>query len=362
MKFISFLIKPASSLCNMRCRYCFYNDVINHRKIKSYGIMTEDTMYALINEALDYDDNTDITFAFQGGEPTLAGLTFFESFVKYVNRNLKNQKIHYVLQTNGILLNEEWCDFFKSNNFLIGVSLDGFKSMHNYFRKNAVYEDTFKQVFKSINMLKKKQVDFNILTVLTSSIAKHPQKLFNFYKANNLKYIQLIPCLPGLEENHTDFSLDPRQFTYFYKNFFDLWLKEYEQGNYISVILFDNLIAMFAGYHPHQCGMLGYCSPQYVIESNGDVFPCDFYVLDQYRCGNIKYDTITSLTNSIPMINFRAESRRECKKCIDCSFKKICNRNCKRLNVAYYDDNYCGYREFLEYVAIPMTNIAKSLT
>ena len=145
-KHVSFLIKPASSLCNMRCRYCFYYDVADHRNVRSFGIMKEETMKVLVDKALELGDDSDISFHFQGGEPTVAGLVFFEKFVSYVRQKKTNQTVHYALQTNATLLDEKWIDFFYKNRFLIGVSLDGYQEMHNYFRKDCQNKDTYKTV------------------------------------------------------------------------------------------------------------------------------------------------------------------------------------------------------------------------
>lgn len=361
MKYISFLIKPASSLCNMHCRYCFYYDVSEHRKIKSYGIMSEEVMHALIDRSLALSEDATITYAFQGGEPTLAKISYFKQFVAYVNKHRKKHTIHYALQTNAILLNEEWADFFLENKFLIGISLDGYAELHDYFRIDKNHQNTFKKVMKSINLLKDKGVEFNILSVLNSTLAKHPQKLFSFYLKNDLKYVQLIPCIPGLDEENNPYSLSPKQFSSFYKKYFDLWLEELKKGNYMSVTLFDNIIPMFIGRLPQQCGMLGKCAPQFVIESNGDVFPCDFYVLDEYQCGNIINDDLSALAQKEVLIKFLQEERRNCKACDDCPFISICHRNCKRLNLAYYNEHYCGYREFLEYAYMDMQKIANYL-
>lgn len=348
-KHVSFLIKPASSLCNMRCRYCFYYDVADHRNVRSFGIMKEETMKVLVDKALELGDDSDISFHFQGGEPTVAGLVFFEKFVSYVRQKKTNQTVHYALQTNATLLDEKWIDFFYKNKFLIGVSLDGYQEMHNYFRKDCQNKDTYKTVMNSIKLLREKNVDFNILTVLTNTLARHPQKLFSFYKNNGLKFIQFIPCIPGLEEEKNDFSLTPRSFAGFYKSFFDLWKKELFLGNYISVSLFDNVISLYEKGIAHQCGILGNCSPHLVVESQGNIYPCDFYVLDKYCCGNIVNDNLIDIIYSKPMSVFFKEDKRYCESCNTCPFVRMCHKNCKRLNIAYYDEHYCGYREFLEY-------------
>lgn len=361
MKSINFLIKPASSLCDMRCRYCFYDDVANHREIQSHGIMKDEVVDALIDKTFSIEGLEEVHFAFQGGEPTVAGITFFEKFIEKVNIKKTNQKVQYSLQTNGLSLNIEWANFYAKHHFLIGVSIDGYGQLHDYLRKDIKKEGTHARILKGIQLLKDRDVEFNILSVLTAQMAKKPQKLYNFYKSQNIKYLQLIPCLPGLEEKENEFSLSPKAFAMFYKRFFDLWLKDYKTGNYMSVTLFDNIIPMLVGIPPQQCGMLGFCLPQLVLESNGDIYPCDFYVLDQYKCGNIVQDTIATISKHQIMKNFIEEPRRECKECKTCSFEKICHKNCKRLNIAYYNEEYCGYKEFLEYAKDEMFAIARRI-
>lgn len=362
VKCISFLIKPASSLCNMRCRYCFYADVAEHRQVKSHGVMRADTMRALVDRALALAPDANITFAFQGGEPTVAGLDFFRSFTDYVDAHRDRQRIHYGLQTNAYLIDDEWAAFFAKHRFLIGVSLDGYREMHDWLRPDARGAGTYGRVMSAIGSLRNTGVDFNVLTVLTAPLAKHPQRLYRFYRKQNLDFVQLIPCLPGLDEGDGDeFSLTPRLFASFYQAFFKLWADDLRCGRYMSVTLFDNVTPMFAGYAPQQCGMLGACAPQFVIESSGDVYPCDFYVLDRYRMGNISHDSLEDLAVSDALRSFLAEERRPCAACNDCPFERMCHRNCKRLNVAYYDEDYCGYRAFLEFATPEMIQIARSL-
>ena len=346
----------------MRCRYCFYADVAEHRAVKNHGIMTDQTAAALIDRALGLAPDAEITFAFQGGEPSCAGLDFFERFCTSVEQRRQKQIIHYALQTNGYVIDETWARFLKEHDFLVGVSLDGYAEMHDWLRLDAAGKGTFRRVMKAIKTLRGAGVDTNVLTVLTAQLARHPQKLYRFYQQNHLDFIQLIPCLPGLDDPSGDeFSLTPELFASFYKVFFRLWLDEFQRGVYRSVTLFDNLIPLFAGQPPQQCGMLGSCAPQFVVESNGDVYPCDFYVLDQYRVGNIAQDTLEEMAACDAMRAFLSEPRRACASCADCPFEGICHRNCKRLNVAYYREDYCGYRAFLEEEAPVMARIARSL-
>lgn len=361
MKKLSFLIKPASSSCNLTCRYCFYADVSEHRQMKSNGVMQEDTMQALIDQALcALDDDGELTFAFQGGEPTLAGLGYFRSFTTYVTKNKKaHQKIHYALQTNAMVLNDAWCSFFHEFNFLLGVSLDGYKENHDYFRLTTGSKATYKDVMRAISYLRKHNVPFNILTVLSKQLAKHPKKLYDFYQKQEFAYIQLIPCLAGLDEEKNPFALTPKLFAQFYKQFYAYWLMEMEKGMYRSIGLFDNIIPMFADIPPQQCGMLGSCSLQLVVESDGSIYPCDFYVLDEYKGGNIKDSNLIDIIQSKQMQGFLKEEKTMCSKCATCSFLSICHGNCKRMNSLYFSEDYCGYQEFLTYAYPTIQKIAR---
>lgn len=363
MKYFSMLIKPASSKCNINCKYCFYSDVANIRCIKDYGIMSETTMNNLIEKTLNYfKSETVITYAFQGGEPTIAGLNYFKKFVNKVNQKKKEyHTIRYAIQTNGILLNEEWVKFLKENDFLVGISLDGYMENHDALRVKGVLGKTYERVMEAIKLLKSCNVDFNILTVLTSKLSKNPKRLFQFYLKNNFKYIQLIPCLPSLEAEADQYSLKPEEFYEFYNVFFKCWLKEYLKGNYISVTYFDNVIPLFIGKMPQQCGYLGNCAMQFVVESDGGVYPCDFYVVDRYRLGNINDSGIIDLYKSIILNEFINEKRTKCSKCNGCRYEKICNGQCKRLSVCYYDDNYCGLYEFMKTNEKELTEIARKV-
>lgn len=363
MKRLSFLIKPASASCNLKCKYCFYADVSEHREVKNNGIMKEEVMLSLIQEAMrSLDEDGEVTFAFQGGEPTVAGLAYFEKFCELVNKHKKpNQKIYYAIQTNAYMVDEEWCTFFKKYDFLVGVSLDGYKENHDYFRITTKNTATYKQVMKVIKLLKKYQVRINVLTVLSKQLAKNPLKLYEFYQKEEIDYIQLIPCLAGFDEKKNPFALTPELFASFYKQFYECWLKEYMSGKYRSVGLFDNLIPMFADIPPQQCGLLGFCSLQLVVESNGNIYPCDFYVLDEYLGGNIVDSSLDNIVNNENMRNFLTEKKKMSINCNDCSFISICHGNCKRMNTLYFKERYCGYQDFLKYAAGSMMQIAENL-
>ena len=361
MKHISFLIKPASSTCNMRCRYCFYADVAEHRETANHGIMDAATIQAVVDRAFALGPDAEVTFAFQGGEPTCAGLDFFRSFCAYVDAHRTQQTVHLAIQTNGYVIDDTWATFLAQHGFLVGVSIDGYPEMHDWLRPDARGAGTMDRVLDAVVALRRAGADFNILTVLTDQLARHPQKLYRFYRQHKFDFVQLIPCLPGLDEASDEYSLEPESFASFYKTFFRLWLEDFKRGEHMSVTLFDNVIPLFAGMYPQQCGMLGACAPQFVVEGNGDVYPCDFYVLDRFRLGNIRTDSLEDMSTCDALRAFLDEPRRACSMCATCPFERICHKNCKRLNTCYYREDYCGYRDFLEYAAPDMIAIARML-
>ena len=366
MKNFSVLIKPASSNCNMRCVYCFYDDVSNNREIKSYGIMDEDTAKAVIEKSmLQLGDRGTMNFSFQGGEPTVAGLPFFEMFCTLVDTmKPERMKVSYSIQTNGLVIDENWCAFFKKHNFLVGISLDGTLKTHDFLRPDHNGGGTGAAVLSAINLMRRQKIDFNILSVVTKQLAKHAQQVFEFYKKNKFDFVQFIPCLPSLgePENMKVYTLTPKIYAAFLKQMFKLWRGELINGRYISIRLFDNLTQMITGKIPEQCGIMGFCQPQFVVEADGGIYPCDFYVLDKYHSGNVKDITFEAAFNSAPMQNFLNEKAFVSPLCGECNVKKLCGGGCKRYRSFYFsEEDYCPNRDFLQETYPEFRRIAASL-
>ena len=360
-KNISVLIKPASSLCNLRCRYCFYSDVSENRSVASFGVMEKETMHSLVEKiSLHLKDGGDAFISFQGGEPTVAGLEYFKDFVLEVSKH-PDIVPHYSIQTNGTLIDENWAKFFKDHAFLVGVSLDGYQTNMDKFRYDPLKRGVFYKVLSGIEELKKADVDFNILTVVTSDLAKHPKALYKFFVEHHFEYIQLIPCLPGLEEQSNAMSLTPDLYASFYNGFFDCWKADYIKGEkYLNVNLFENIAGMLQGYPPYQCGMLGRCSQQFVVEGNGDVYPCDFYCLDEHKLGNIRELSFKQLSESKNAKDFINASDCKKKPCESCRYINICNGGCRRQNICYLKEDRCAYREVLDHIANDLYRFTQS--
>ncbi len=349
MKQLSVMIKPASSSCNLRCRYCFYADVSQNRQQANYGIMSEEVQTILIQRVLTSLDQGSIVFSFQGGEPTLAGLPWFEQFVKKVEQLRTNQEIRYALQTNGTLIDEKWADFFHRHHFLVGVSLDGYQTNMDRFRVDAAGKGVTFQVLRGISLLRKKQVDVNILTVVTRSLAQSPRALYRYYQSHHFQFVQLIPCLPPLAKQD-DEALTPSLYASFFSEFFDCWFEDVLRGRMLEVNLFSNLLEMLSGRPPYQCGMIGRCFIQYVIEADGSVYPCDFYGLDEHRIGNIQNDTLEAMRESAAAQRFLNQGLAEQPECEACPYRLFCHGGCPRQQICYVKDGECGYRTLLEWI------------
>ncbi len=343
---LSLMIKPASSLCNLSCEYCFYKDVSEHREHLGFGIMSNEIAETLIIKALEYANGNSAAFAFQGGEPTLAGLDYFRSFVECVNKhNKKHSKIFYSIQTNGTVLDKEWAQFFKENSFLVGLSLDGdFEG--NRFRKRPSGQNAYYKILTAAELLRKYDVDFNILTVLTGYCAENGERIYRFFRSQGYRYLQFIPCLrPFDSKESSELYMTAEQYGDFLIRVFNLYVKDYVRGNYISIRQFDNWVRLYLRQPAEQCGVSGHCSRQFVAEANGNIYPCDFYCTDKYLLGNITAQSFSELEKTDVAISFIKESLTIPEKCKKCEIAGLCRGGgCKRTQLS---EDYCkAYKRF----------------
>lgn len=343
---LSLMIKPASSLCNLSCEYCFYRDVSEHREHLGFGVMKKDTARVLIEKALRYANGNSVAFAFQGGEPTLAGLEYFSFFVKTVNElNLKKSPVFYSMQTNGTVIDEKWAEFLKENKFLVGLSLDGdFEA--NKFRKRPNGENSFYTIIDTARLLEKHGVDFNILTVLTGYCTENIERIYSYFRFQKFGYLQFIPCLrPFGSAEKSELYMTADQYAEFLIKLFNLYVKDYVKHQYVSIRQFDNWVRLYLGQPTEQCGIMGHCSHQFVSEANGNIYPCDFYCTDEYLLGNILESDFLQMERSKTAVDFIKESLVIPQRCKECNLYPICRGGgCKRTQLS---EDYCSaYKKF----------------
>lgn len=343
---LSIMIKPASSLCNLSCEYCFYRDVSEHRENMGFGVMDGKISETLIKKALDFSAGKQIYFAFQGGEPTLAGIDYFKNFVDTVKKhNKKGSVVYYSIQTNGTVIDDEWAVFFRENGFLVGLSLDG-DYIGNKFRKKISGTNSYYQIISAAECLKRNDVQFNILTVLTGYCAENGERIYKYFRSKGFRYLQFIPCLrPFGSDEQSELYMTSEQYADFLIKVFNLYVKDYVRHQYISIRQFDNWVRLYLNQPSEQCGMQGHCSHQFVAESNGNIYPCDFYCTDEYLLGNINDSSFYELANCDKAKNFILESLGIPQKCRECKFYAVCRGGgCKRTQLS---EDYCmAYKKF----------------
>lgn len=309
------MIKPVSGHCNIDCGYCFY------KKGHTCGSrMSNDTMCAVLDK-LSVFLRGGYPLVFQGGEPLLAGRAFFEN----VFESLAAKDLHpqIFVQTNGTLLDEAYAKMFAENNVLIGVSLDGTEKNH------SVYRSDFHAVMKGIDCLRKYNCEFNILTVVTNELCSCLPEVYEFYRRESFEYQQYIPCLAPKGRNPY-LHLSEENYGKFLTDLYSLWRKDIENGRYIYVRYFENLMQLLAGYQPEECGAGGVCSMQFLVESDGSVYPCDFFVEEQYRLGNLQTDSVEKLREQLSENGFIQSSWTLPQECQKCSYLDFCRGGCKR--------------------------------
>lgn len=339
----SILIKPSSANCNIDCNYCFYKCLSSNRKEYSKGFMSDETLEALIVQAFAYADGF-VSFAFQGGEPTLAGLRFFKRVAALQKKyNTKHITIENTIQTNGILINDEWAEFLAENHFLVGLSLDGPKKIHDHYRQDTNGQGTFDRVMNAVKLLEQYRVPYNILTVVTNETAEKASYLYKFYKRNHFEYVQFIPCMDETGRKADTVSgisgqteycpasivRNAEQYGRFLNEMFDLWYEDYMRGEQMDIRMFSNLAQMAAGYPAEECGMNGCCSCYFVVEGDGSVYPCDFYCMDQWKLGMVA-DGFHTLIGSERAEKFLRVSHHVSDKCKACAYFSLCRGGCRR--------------------------------
>ena len=276
---------------------------------------------------------------------------FFRRFAARTDGWDPGISVSFALQTNGMLLDHDWCAFLKERRVLVGLSYDMLEDLHDGARVDASSRGTNRRVLESMRLLQKTGVEFNILCTLTNPIARHPEKVWRRMEQLDVRFVQFTPCLDALETpGESQYALTPKRFAGFYNTLFPLWLAAYQKGQYRSVKLFDDVIHRLAFGSCNMCGLDGQCRAQLVVEADGSAYPCDFYCLDEYRLGNLCEKTIPELLAAPQAETFLQRPRESPALCARCEFRRFCGGFCKRMQrevCCTGDGGFCGYREFL---------------
>jgi uncharacterized protein len=326
----SLLIKPASAVCNLDCSYCFYLDRdADPYKALPARRMTLETLERLVDTWLFYSYPAS-TFAFQGGEPTLAGLPFFEKLVEFQKHYGRNgQSVSNALQTNATLIDDNWCRLFKEYNWLLGVSLDGPEEMNDLYRYNKEGRGTWKRVMQSIETLQKHGVEFNCLCVLSQANVDKPRELYRFYRKLGIAHLQFIPLAEfDGAGNPMPFTITAQQYGRFLCEIFDLWWPDRRK---VRIRFFDNTAEALAGMKPGTCTMHTTCDSYVVVEYNGDVYPCDFFVEHDWKLGNMALDSWGEIARRQRRFGFASKKTLAHPECQVCEFQSICHGGCPKL-------------------------------
>ncbi|HLK50013.1 MAG TPA: anaerobic sulfatase maturase [Bryobacteraceae bacterium] len=329
----SILIKPASAICNLDCEYCFYLD----RDADPYSelpqrTMSFDTLEKLVDGYLLYSYPQSV-FAFQGGEPTLAGLKFFESLVELQKRyGRSGQSVSNSIQTNGILLDRAWCEWFRSYNVLVGLSLDGPEDIHDRYRLNKSGHPTWAKVVEAAELLRAAQVEFNVLCVVSKANVSRARDLYRFFQKLGIKYLQFIPLAEfAADGTPLPFTISAEEYGRFLCEIFDLWWPE---RRHRSVRFFENIAEALAGRKPSTCTMHAGCDSYVVVEYNGDVYPCDFFVESGWKLGNIELDSWSEISRRQRRLRFAEKKAVPHAECAVCEYDSICHGGCPKLRHA----------------------------
>lgn len=314
----------------MKCLYCFYADDGEAGRARNFGVMTGETLEATLKQALAFPEK-ECVIGFQGGEPTLAGLGFFKEFIALEKKyNTRDLRIVHTLSTNGLIIDDEWAEFLFRHHFETAVSIDAGKQIHDQMRPDRNGRDTHNRVLESVRTLRDHDVDFTVVSVVTKALSRHPDRTYRYFKDKNFRYVDFIPCInpPGGKGGHH--SLDPLVFGKFLCRVFDLWHEDFVRGDYYSIRMFDNYVHMLTGQPPESCKMAGQCRAYMLVEADGSVYPCEYYVDEAHRLGTVHSDDISAMLGGGVAKEFVESSRQMHEDCASCGYFFMCRGGCRK--------------------------------
>lgn len=369
------MLKPIGSRCNLDCDYCYYLEKANLYTNEDKGhVMSENLLEKFIKQYIEAQTMPQVMFTWHGGETLMRPLSFYKKAVELQKKYSAGRQIDNTLQTNGTLLNDEWCKFFKENNFLIGISIDGPQEFHDEYRRDKMGRPSFYKVMKGIRLLQKHGVEYNVMAVVNDYNSDYPIEFYNFFKEIGAQFIQFTPIVERIRKANSPlklatakesneeaelahYSISPEKWGSFLCSIFDEWIKE-DVGK-IYVQIFDSTLANWVGEQPGLCTMAKTCGHAGVMEFNGDVYSCDHFVFPEYYLGNVNVKSLTNMMYSEKQLKFGNDKFDKLpKQCRECEFLFACYGECPKNRFA--KDKYgnpglnylCkGYFQFFNHVA-----------
>jgi serine-type anaerobic sulfatase-maturating enzyme len=365
------LAKPRGAICNLDCKYCFYLSKEELYKGSSFR-MTDEMLETYIRQLIESHSVPEVTVAWQGGEPTLMGLDFFRRSIVYEKEFARpGMKIQNTIQTNGTLINDEWAAFFKENDFLVGLSIDGPREMHDFYRVDRQGEPTFDKVMRGLGFLQKHGVEWNALTTIHHANENHPVEIYRFLRDEcKAEFIQFIPIVERLTPGSnmvTERSTTAEGYGRFLVGVFEEWVKQDVAKVYVQ--MFDVALANWYGEPSGLCVHSKTCGAALAIEHNGDLYSCDHFVTPEYKLGNIKEKHMLELVGSDAQVKFGNDKFDTLPKyCRECEVRFACHGGCPKDRFITTPDgepglNYlcAGYKIFFNHINKPMRMMSQLL-
>lgn len=376
------MAKPIGSACNLNCHYCYYLEKDKLHPSPSQ-MMSDEMLETFIREYIKSQTTLEVLFTWHGGEPLLRPISFYHRALELQRHYAGRCTIANAIQTNGTLLTDEWCEFLRENNFLVGISIDGPQHLHDTLRKDHRGEGSFKDVMRGLRLLAKHKVEWNAMTTVNHANVSQPLEFYRFFRDElECQFLQFTPVVErtlhhsdGTQLAHagereglvTPHSVEAEQWGNFLCTIFDEWVR-HDVGK-VFVQLFDSTLANWVGQPPGVCTMSKYCGHAAIVEHNGDVYSCDHFVFPEYRLGNLGEKSLSEMMYGTQQSRFGVAKHNSLpRQCLDCEYEFACHGECPRNRFLTTSDgqsglNYLckGYYKYFDHAAPYMDYMRKML-
>ena len=377
------MLKPAGAHCNLACKYCYYLEKNNLYQNSHRHLMTDEMLEQFTREYIEAQTMPQVLFTWHGGEPLMRSIDFYKKALALQKKYAHGKQIDNVIQTNGTLLTDEWCEFFAKNHWLVGISIDGPQEYHDHYRVTPAEKPSWEKVMQGIQLLKKHRVEWNAMAVVNAYNAEHPLEFYHFFRDNGCQYLQFTPIVERLTEHEdgrtlasladdreiplADASVTPQQWGNFLCTIFDDWVRHDVGKTFVEI--FDCTLANWMGVLPGICAYSKECGHAGVMEHNGDVYSCDHFVFPEYKLGNIREQSlIDMLYGEKQQVFSRLKHTSLPRQCKECDMEFACHGECpkNRFEKDKYGEpglNYLcqGYYQYYSHVAPYMDFMKREL-